>query len=329
MGSLGSVTASGIRLRCKCVINPNPGMKVVSQPVVFQPTMAWGSKAISGQHTKEVTIMKRMGRTATKTSSAAAPTKMNHCSRIPQKTTTFKTKKRPDINMVAAAPVSSPRDNKATSNSCYAAKLWASSVPMESNADQNEQHSRLGTSRNSLVAVMVTRASQDVPEVQVEQAPSLTENKDYRIAQLQNEPHQTQIRMASRVRPPIQIGEAGKRTDDVSCFQEVCTNDIQVSKEQPENIVAELEEELEKKCREITLLKDNLAKLKEEFDTHCDEAKREADLQRGKVVEKEAQVADLKEVIYELEDEVEQHRAVKLYDNHTIAYLESEFSGLV
>ncbi|KAL4609582.1 cytospin-A-like isoform X1 [Arapaima gigas] len=66
-----------------------------------------------------------------------------------------------------------------------------------------------------------------------------------------------------------------------------------------------------------------LMQLKEEFDTHCDEAKREADLQRGKVVEKEAQVADLKEVIYELEDEVEQHRAVKLYDNHTIAYLEN------
>jgi len=41
--------------------------------------------------------------------------------------------------------------------------------------------------------------------------------------------------------------------------------------------------------------------------------------------EKETEIGDMKESIFELEDEVEQHRAVKLHDNLIISDLESEF----
>lgn len=40
--------------------------------------------------------------------------------------------------------------------------------------------------------------------------------------------------------------------------------------------------------------------------------------------EKETEIADMKETIFELEDEVEQHRALKLHDNLIITDLESE-----
>lgn len=44
--------------------------------------------------------------------------------------------------------------------------------------------------------------------------------------------------------------------------------------------------------------------------------------------EKETEIADMKETIFELEDEVEQHRALKLHDNLIITDLESEFVSL-
>lgn len=44
--------------------------------------------------------------------------------------------------------------------------------------------------------------------------------------------------------------------------------------------------------------------------------------------EKETEIADMKETIFELEDEVEQHRALKLHDNLIITDLESQFASL-
>lgn len=44
--------------------------------------------------------------------------------------------------------------------------------------------------------------------------------------------------------------------------------------------------------------------------------------------EKETEIADMKETIFELEDEVEQHRALKLHDNLIITDLESESVSL-
>lgn len=45
---------------------------------------------------------------------------------------------------------------------------------------------------------------------------------------------------------------------------------------------------------------------------------------RTELEEKETERSDMKETIFELEDEVEQHRAVKLHDNLIISDLESK-----
>lgn len=56
------------------------------------------------------------------------------------------------------------------------------------------------------------------------------------------------------------------------------------------------------------------------------EQKRGLEKQRGELLEKETEIGDMKETIFELEDEVEQHRAVKLHDNLIITDLESEWA---
>lgn len=48
---------------------------------------------------------------------------------------------------------------------------------------------------------------------------------------------------------------------------------------------------------------------------------------RSELEEKETERSDMKETIFELEDEVEQHRAVKLHDNLIISDLESKRWG--
>ncbi|KAK1893339.1 Cytospin-A, partial [Dissostichus eleginoides] len=52
------------------------------------------------------------------------------------------------------------------------------------------------------------------------------------------------------------------------------------------------------------------------------------DKQRGDLQEKETEIADMKETIFELEDEVEQHRALKLHDNLIITDLENSVKKL-
>lgn len=54
------------------------------------------------------------------------------------------------------------------------------------------------------------------------------------------------------------------------------------------------------------------------------EQERTLDKQRVDLQEKETEIADMKETIFELEDEVEQHRALKLHDNLIITDLESK-----
>lgn len=55
------------------------------------------------------------------------------------------------------------------------------------------------------------------------------------------------------------------------------------------------------------------------------EQERALEKQRLDLQEKETAIADMKETIFELEDEVEQHRALKLHDNLIITDLESQF----
>ena len=59
------------------------------------------------------------------------------------------------------------------------------------------------------------------------------------------------------------------------------------------------------------------------------EQKRALEQQRGVLQERDAQISDMKDTIFELEDEVEQHRAVKLHDNLIISELESKTSQRV
>lgn len=59
------------------------------------------------------------------------------------------------------------------------------------------------------------------------------------------------------------------------------------------------------------------------------EQERVLEKQRMDLQEKETEVADMKETIFELEDEVEQHRALKLHDNLIIADLESASAALL
>lgn len=54
------------------------------------------------------------------------------------------------------------------------------------------------------------------------------------------------------------------------------------------------------------------------------EQARALEKQRVELQEKETEIADMKETIFELEDEVEQHRALKLHDNLIITDLESK-----
>lgn len=57
------------------------------------------------------------------------------------------------------------------------------------------------------------------------------------------------------------------------------------------------------------------------------EQERVLEKQRVELQEKDSEIADMKETIFELEDEVEQHRALKLHDNLIITDLESKLCG--
>lgn len=54
------------------------------------------------------------------------------------------------------------------------------------------------------------------------------------------------------------------------------------------------------------------------------EQERAMEKHRMELQQKDTEIADMKETIFELEDEVEQHRALKLHDNLIITDLESK-----
>lgn len=66
---------------------------------------------------------------------------------------------------------------------------------------------------------------------------------------------------------------------------------------------------------------------RDEVQKQLAEQKRVLTQQCSELEEKDTEIADMKETIFELEDEVEQHRAVKLHDNLIISDLESESAG--
>lgn len=110
---------------------------------------------------------------------------------------------------------------------------------------------------------------------------------------------------------------------------------VRLGKEEAEAKAAKLQEELEQAHSELTRLQETCSKLDREYrdfqeqvQQQMAEQERALEKQRGELQEKETEIADMKETIFELEDEVEQHRALKLHDNLIITDLENSVKKL-
>ncbi|XP_070760525.1 cytospin-A isoform X1 [Enoplosus armatus] len=110
---------------------------------------------------------------------------------------------------------------------------------------------------------------------------------------------------------------------------------VHLEKEEAEAKAAKLQEELEQAHSELTRLQETCSKLDREYrdfqeqvQQQMAEQDRALEKQRAVLQEKETEIADMKETIFELEDEVEQHRALKLHDNLIITDLENSVKKL-
>ncbi|XP_061459014.1 cytospin-A isoform X1 [Rhineura floridana] len=110
---------------------------------------------------------------------------------------------------------------------------------------------------------------------------------------------------------------------------------VRLDKEKAETLASHLQEELAHTRNDANRLQDAIAKIEDEYRAFQEEAKKQIeDLNitleklRTELEEKETERSDMKETIFELEDEVEQHRAVKLHDNLIISDLENTVKKL-
>ncbi|XP_077167941.1 cytospin-B isoform X2 [Paroedura picta] len=106
-------------------------------------------------------------------------------------------------------------------------------------------------------------------------------------------------------------------------------------KDRLELACTELKQELLKANCEVKAGRGQLAKVEKEYGQLKELCERQAEqLSRAslqlqeKTSENETEIRNLKETIFELEDQVEQHRALKLHDNQTISDLESNLLKL-
>uniref|UniRef100_A0A3Q3N4L1 Cytospin-A n=1 Tax=Mastacembelus armatus TaxID=205130 RepID=A0A3Q3N4L1_9TELE len=110
---------------------------------------------------------------------------------------------------------------------------------------------------------------------------------------------------------------------------------VRLAKEEAEAKAAKMQDELEEAHSELSRLQETSSKLDREYRDFQDqvqqqmaEQERALEKQRVELQEKETEIADMKETIFELEDEVEQHRALKLHDNLIITDLENSVKKL-
>ncbi|XP_030356279.1 cytospin-A isoform X1 [Strigops habroptila] len=110
---------------------------------------------------------------------------------------------------------------------------------------------------------------------------------------------------------------------------------VRLDKEKAETLASSLQEDLAHTRNDANRLQDAIAKVEDEYRVFQEEAKKQIeDLNvtleklRTELDEKETERSDMKETIFELEDEVEQHRAVKLHDNLIISDLENTVKKL-
>ncbi|NXF30721.1 CYTSB protein, partial [Nyctibius bracteatus] len=106
-------------------------------------------------------------------------------------------------------------------------------------------------------------------------------------------------------------------------------------KDQLEASCTELKQELLKANSELKHVQGLLSKaenecgqLKEVCDRQAEQLSRTSQKLQEKTSENEADIKNLKETIFELEDQVEQHRAIKLHNNQLISDLESKIMKL-
>ncbi|XP_032434681.1 cytospin-A [Xiphophorus hellerii] len=110
---------------------------------------------------------------------------------------------------------------------------------------------------------------------------------------------------------------------------------VRLGKEEAEAKAAKTQEELERAHGELGRLQETFCKLDGEYRGFQEQAQRRITEQEGalekrrvELQEKETEIGDMKETIFELEDEVEQHRALKLHDNLIISDLENSVKKL-
>ncbi|XP_069613616.1 cytospin-A isoform X1 [Ranitomeya imitator] len=110
---------------------------------------------------------------------------------------------------------------------------------------------------------------------------------------------------------------------------------VRSDKEKAETLAGNLQEELLHLQSDLRRMQDAYEKLEDEYRAFREEAQKQVseltmalDKVRSELEEKETERSDMKESIFELEDEVEQHRAVKLHDNLIISDLENTVKKL-
>ncbi|KAM5238876.1 cytospin-A isoform 1-T1 [Ctenodactylus gundi] len=141
-------------------------------------------------------------------------------------------------------------------------------------------------------------------------------------AQLENE--------KQKVAELYSIHNSGDKSDIQDLLESV-----RLDKEKAETLASSLQEDLAHTRNDANRLQDTIAKVEDEYRAFQGEAKKQIeDLNltleklRSELEEKETERSDMKETIFELEDEVEQHRAVKLHDNLIISDLENTVKKL-
>ncbi|KAM8960059.1 cytospin-A isoform 1-T1 [Pelodytes ibericus] len=110
---------------------------------------------------------------------------------------------------------------------------------------------------------------------------------------------------------------------------------VRSDKEKAENLAGSLQEKLSHIQTDFNRMQDAFGKLEDEYRAFREEAQKQVseltlalEKVRSELDEKETERSDMKETIFELEDEVEQHRAVKLHDNLIISDLENSVKKL-
>ncbi|NXW31191.1 CYTSB protein, partial [Phaetusa simplex] len=170
--------------------------------------------------------------------------------------------------------------------------------------------------------------------LEVEQQSSSTVTKtleDCKIAleglKIENGSLKTQLE--SEKQKAAEINAMGCTTDN-SEVQEMLKV-AHAEKDQLEATCTELKQELLKANSELKHIQGLLSKaenecgqLKEVCDRQAEQLSRTSQKLQEKTSENEADIKNLKETIFELEDQVEQHRAIKLHNNQLISDLESK-----